>query len=314
MNLILEPAIIKIWFNYQSDVQAMDATLDEIYRGTPRPTFKTYSREEGWRDRANPPYKLTPDPDQTVAFLEERPQNLTFHRIRGSEWGTECPYGFHRNSVDVFGRPCPCRTNNFDLAVVTEFIIRDLHMENPTARLQIRPWTEVRSRGNYARFKNCMLLGDKHQELLEILENTGVDRAHPQPIYPTPCPTNCPRDRCQADCPNFQIQQDHRNAVLTFEGEFFENFSNPRFQETPALLGYAIGDVVGLALVIRFIMTTEKPRLWVAIFLSSFRHSANPLLFQFINLLPDLRKGCAFGVFSLPMTYYHRYQYGSGDR
>lgn len=240
----------------------MDATLDEIYRGTPRRTFKIYTSGQGWSDRTNPPYKLTLNLDQTTAFSGERPQNLTFHKIRESEWGTACPYGFHRNSVDAFGRPCPCRTNNLDLAVVTEFIIRDLNMGDPRAgRLGRRSWTEVRYRGSYARFESCMLLGDKHEELFGILKNTGADRAHPRPAYPGECLDDCRIYRCLVGCPNFQIQQAHEAAVQEFKREFFENFSNPRFQENPALLGYAIGDVVGLALVARFIMTTEKPRL-----------------------------------------------------
>lgn len=240
----------------------MDSTLDEIYRGTPRRTYKMFTYADGWRDVINPPYKLTLNPDLVEAFGRERPPNLTFHRTRESEWGTACPYGFHRNSVDVCGRPCPCRTNNLDLAVVTEFIIRDLHMEDPRATgLARRSWTQVRYRGSYARFEGCMLLGDKHEELFAILKDTGAGRAHPRPIFPVDCLDGCRFNRCLVGCPNFQIQQDHMTAVEEFKRAFFENFSSPRFQENPALLGYAIGDVVGLALVLRFIMTTEKPRL-----------------------------------------------------
>lgn len=261
LNLILDPGIIKIWFNYQDDIKVMDATLDEIYRGTPRPNFKTYSCREGWGELANPPYKLTLNADQTTAFGRARPQNLTFHKIRGSEWGTECPYNFHTNSVDKFGRPCPCRTNNLDLAVVTEFIIEDLHMGGPRAMVRRRPWTELRYRASYTRFNDCMLLGDRHRELFRTLKDTGVDRVHPPPVYPTPCPTSCPGGMCRNDCPNFQIKRDHRDAVRGFKDTFFESFSNPTFQQTPALLGYVIGDVVGLALILRFLMTTENPRL-----------------------------------------------------
>lgn len=239
----------------------MDATLDEIYRGTPRPSFKTYTRQEGWREWVNPGYKLTLNAGQTRAFSGTRPGNLTFHKIRGSGWGTECPYGFHTNAVDVFGRPCPCRTNNLDLAVVTEFIIRDLKMEDPRLRLRKRPWTEIRYLAGYSCFESCMLLGDKHQELLGILGDIGVERAHPRPIYPAPCPTDCLEYRCQDGCPNFRMKRNYGNAVRGFRERFSENFSHPRFQEIPALLGYVIGDVVGLALVIRFLMTTEKPRL-----------------------------------------------------
>lgn len=261
MNLILNPEIIKFWFNYQGDVKVMDATLDEIFRGTPRPGFRIDNGQE-WQEWPNPQYKLVLNRDQAAAFGTLRPPGLTFHRIEGSEWGTECPYGFHTNAVDVVGHPCPCRTNNLDLSVVTDFIIRDLYMEDPRSNISKRPWTEVRYRGNFAHYMKCMLLGDKHWELFQLFKDTGADRAHPPPVFPVICNADtCNEFRCGAGCANFQLKEDHNGAISRFKTDFYEFFSRPDFQAEPQLLGYAVGDVVGLALVARFLMTTENPRL-----------------------------------------------------
>jgi hypothetical protein len=237
----------------------MDATLDEIFRGTPRPPFRM-NAFPGWLEWPNPSYKLTLNDDQAGAFAGARPKNLVF-RGREDSWGTECPYGFHINSIDVFGNPCPCRTQNLDLAVVTEFIIRDLHMDDPRSELVTRMWTEVRRHGTYAHFENCMLLGDKHEELLRLLGDTGVDKVHPLPVFPVQCLSMCGNLVCHASCENREAKEDHLRAIREFGRGFSENFNDPKFQSNPQLLGYAVSRAVGLALVARFLMTTENPRL-----------------------------------------------------
>lgn len=275
--MILDQSIIKLWFNYDHDIKALDATLDEIYRGTVRQPFT--SGGGAWPEQIrNPSYKLRLMDGQERLFSRRRPAWLTFR----DDSTQSCPYNFHGDGVNNFGQPCPCRTNNLNLRVVVEFIMRNIGI-NPrphhASAFTREPWTEHRIGGNYARFEECILHGDKHSRLLARLKRRP---RLAQPIYsnglcPVPAggdglvPRGCEVDPDTADgglgrlciptCPNNLMFRDYEDSRREADDIFFRRFRNPNYVQDFDLLGYAVGDVIGLAMAARFLMTTENPRL-----------------------------------------------------
>lgn len=146
--------------------------------------------------------------------------------------------------------------------------MRDVGLEpadDDGIQFDIRAWTETRERCNYNDFEQSLLHGDRTSGLLRLLKSSiSVQLAPPAPTYHADdCVEEClqweePGPACCRACPNHQlwdaVSQESRARM-------FRAFSNPSFQTDPVLLGYVAGDVLGISMVLRFLMTTENPRL-----------------------------------------------------
>ncbi|KAI5838845.1 hypothetical protein DFP73DRAFT_248561 [Morchella snyderi] len=270
-QIIFDISIIKVWFNPQDDIIVLDATLDEIYRGTPRGNFNDDGEGTlpltGRPELFSPTWKLRLRNDtQRAVFSTPRPAQFNFGE--DAIWGMTCPYGFHNGAVDNYGHPCPCRTNNLDLAAMVELIMRDVGLvpnDDNGTQFAIRAWTEIRERCNYSDFEQCLLHGDRSSRLLRMLKSSiPAQLALPAPRYRGgDCAEEClqsgaPGPACSRACPNYQqwaeVSQETKARML-------RTFASPSFQADPVLLGYVACHAVGISMILRFLMTTENPRL-----------------------------------------------------
>lgn len=128
-----------------------------------------------------------------------------------------------------------------------------------------RAWTETRERCSYNDFEQSLLHGDRSSGLLSMLKSSiPVQLALPAPRY---CANDCveeclqweePGPACCRACTNYQLWQAVSRET---KARMFRTFANPSFQTDPVLLGYVAGDVLGISMVLRFLMSTENPRL-----------------------------------------------------
>lgn len=235
-ELIFDTSYYKFWFNPQTHVAAMEATLEHMYRSSEgRSEFCVNGRT------GKPNYKsaLT---DETDVF-NERPPGLSFRPAAGDRWeGHECPYNFHSADTDLWGRPCPCRSNNIDLCSFADFILRGLGYAHG-GKVTDGPghWCDTRFICDLGSFQACMLWQDRSVELLRKMKESMTTKFG------------------DAGKQTGQTMYFGEDDFMTWgPGSFFGSLD---FEADSRKLANLLSGVVGIALIVRFLTTTESPRL-----------------------------------------------------
>ncbi|KAK7538737.1 uncharacterized protein J3D65DRAFT_658177 [Phyllosticta citribraziliensis] len=224
-RIIFNKDILKIWFNFQSDIHVLDATIANSYQGTPRPEYETQPYQ-GIPQRIVPQPKLGSihlsgaRPDSLKFPTQDEAGGCVFHRSLGT--GQFYP----RNIA------CPCRTGNLDLETIIAHVRRQLRLgehgayedevgEDEDCGVPKRLWTKNRFRYRYADLLKHFLQHDWVYNLLDHFKEIPSNSENP--------------------------------------GAYYRSFG-PSMESDSDKMGYNIGDVVGIALIFRTLTTTDDRR------------------------------------------------------
>ncbi|KAK7538738.1 uncharacterized protein J3D65DRAFT_602719 [Phyllosticta citribraziliensis] len=213
-RVIFNKGLLKIWFNFQSDISTLDNTIAHLYQSTERKPCK-HPKSEAW---LRPRFRLS-----HPLFQNKRPRNLFFP----SE-SLDCQ--FHLNAPieqDKRKMYCPCRHGNLDLEAILAHVRRQLGLRDSAKR---EWWTERKWFG-YAKLLQHFMQDDWIYPILNHLK----------------------------DAPNRWARE---NAAPN--GRFYRSLGIPSMEIESDKMGYNIGDVVGIALMFRFLTTTDDRKLLFA--------------------------------------------------
>ena len=128
----------------------------------------------------------------------------------------------HRLEANESGMTCPCRLGNVDLSTILDHICRQLDLtyaaDSAGTDLRQRNWSNAKMRNNYARLLEWLLGQDRLYPLLDYLKEGAA-----------------------------------RSGDKT---EFYQSLG-PGMETDIDKMGYNIGDVVGVALIMRYLTTTD---------------------------------------------------------
>lgn len=156
-----------------------------------------------------------------------------FFKVKSAHYGNERPPSltFSRDSVECkfhalgeneLGMACPCRLGNVDLSTILDDICRQLGMASAanvsSGSISQRQWWKAKFRNNYASLLDWLLGQDRIYPLLNYLKE-GADRSGNKE-------------------------------------EFYQSLG-PGMETDIDKMGYNIGDVVGVALIMRYLTTTD---------------------------------------------------------
>ena len=221
---MFNPDYLKIWFNFQSDIPVLDATLAHLYQGTKRPEYENQhygSRAKFWQQ---PSWKI-----RSPFYDGVRPDNLQFPRDTRCDLhddNTDSDGGKKEINISPQGLCCPClQTANVDITTIIEYISRQLNYIDPVREgrdatpLSKRTWRNIRAGCNYNKFITWTMGGSRLHKLLndfkEIPDKVGSSRTA------------------------------------------FYNSIGPGTEIDDNIMAYNIGDVAGVALLMRFLTTTD---------------------------------------------------------
>lgn len=215
---------MKVWWNYDQDFKVLNATIAHMFQGTPRQRY--LMRDNLYRDQCHvqPTFKIA-----SRYYRGQRPPNLTFSSV-------PIPCRLHPQEVDELGLACFCRLGNVDLSTILDRTCGILNLQsglqplynarNPTGE-DPRPWFRPKHANGY------------HALLTNVLRK---DRLYPILDYFKDVPRNSP-----------QGQQGRQDT-------FYETLK-PGMEVDNNLMGYNIGDVVGVAIIMRYLTTTDDRKL-----------------------------------------------------
>ena len=203
-----------------------------MYQGTIRPPHLSKLGGPPWARGVmiTPTYKI-----RSPFFQAERPDALQFPHSQ-----LECP--LHRPGFSATGLNCPCvETSNIDITTVLDFICRQLRYTreldeewdvDPAADTitgfpitsMARPWTDTVFRYNYGKMMEGLMGTDRLHALLAFFK----------------------------DVPKFVASRLNRGI----QGRWYTLFK-PGMEVEEDMMGYNIGDVVGIALLMRLLTTTD---------------------------------------------------------
>ncbi|KAI9799611.1 MAG: hypothetical protein M1833_003926 [Piccolia ochrophora] len=224
-RLLFNDQYLKVWFNFQSDIAVIDGTIAHMFQGTPRQPF---AKRRQWNDPSStfmvhPAWML-----RSRHFLGTRPAALTFST---NEEGFHCEL-HSRGYSNAQGLVCPCKYGHVDVSPLLDYICRDLNLvlvdhsaetefrrNNGPSLITKRSWMEVRYRCNYNALLKWILEGYPLYPILNELKN--VPKTHPGG-----------------------------------KGQFFKDIK-PGMERADDMMGYVVGDVVGIALIVRYLTTTD---------------------------------------------------------
>lgn len=157
---------MKLWFNSQSDISVLDATIAHIFQGTPRQDYIEKDFASGHKTQVRPTWKIRSD-----WYCDHRPQALYFPRNQPL---VACD--LHDNMLEppqthmnAHGLTCLCEaTSNVDITTVFDFLCRQLGWRNSATAIEYkcREWHKARRRCNYDRFLQWTMRTDRLYELL----------------------------------------------------------------------------------------------------------------------------------------------------
>lgn len=221
-RVIFNNVVIKLWFRYRSDISVLDATIAHLFQGSPRPNF------EGAADYPSDKRGLVVPTFKLSSryFNQRRPRHLQFSKLQGA-----CE--LHRPGKNELGLACPCRYGNIDIVMLLAFVCRqfgtkkrDYFRHDTTRKLH---WNYTRDIPTaYDRFQKQLLWGHELYPLLEFLKNAPFRFSSGDPDLKT---------------------------------EFYQSMK-PGMEDDDDKMGYNIGDVVGIALIMRFLTTTDNRGLY----------------------------------------------------
>lgn len=271
-DLIFNRQIIKILHNVPDSVAALDATLEHIFRGL-RPTVRgagyatemrryNNSLRKPFRDTIdgplrNPHYKDT-GPD---TFLNvNRPTITEFERRE-----MPCPLNLHGPGVDYAGRCCPCYLGILDITSVLDFILRQHRFisrdpgvaprHGETVWPALASWVEPREGCGFERLAQWMLAGSKYQPLLcRFRARKPTEPKHPDA---TGLGAAAAVEAVNIYKMRLAIYQERVAQLYTSFGE------TKGIEKDDECLSYVVGDAIGLALILRYLLTVESAGLYV---------------------------------------------------
>ncbi|KAK8249666.1 hypothetical protein IWZ00DRAFT_278803 [Phyllosticta capitalensis] len=236
-KVIFNEEILKIWFNFQSDITVLDNTIAHLYQGT-----------------AREPYYLTPGPGRQMMKIEPR-WRLTRPQFRGQRPGefifsnvdTCCP--FHKPREKGTGRDiaCPCRTRNLDLETIIAHVRRQVGLYEISEET-VRSWTKERRGFGYVKLLQQFLGNDWMFPILNYLKDA---------------PNRWAERNTQPEDNDEDGEYGGGGGGKPNKAGFFRSFG-PSMESDSDKLGYNIGDVGGIALIFRFLTTTEDRKLLFA--------------------------------------------------
>lgn len=162
---IFNKNLLKLWWNPQSDIAVLDATIAHMFQQTPRQSYvhcpygtdNEIIIEPRWRIKRNHFQRLRPD---DLKFPTEE-VDCELHRWGGNEQGIAC---------------C-CRLGNIDIAALFGHFCRMHGMGNRVPKLS---WNEVRPRFRYGDLLESMLETDRLYPILNHMKDragkTGKSR------------------------------------------------------------------------------------------------------------------------------------------
>lgn len=209
---------LKIWFNFQNDITVLDATIAHMFQGTLR---NVYEKREWNSEKINlvrPSWKIDPG----LYFGGERPNDLVFPRRSDCDLHDDSP----STQLDGHGHCCPCvRTSNIDITTIMDYLCIQFKYKDPLRGkpLEKRNWVSARRYCNYERF---------------ITWTMGSDRLFPLLNY-------------------FKSIPDRFGRRGDPERDAFYQSIGPGMEKSNDMMGYNIGDVAGVALLMRFLTTTD---------------------------------------------------------
>jgi len=152
----------------------------------------------------------------------ERPRNLTFNKDQ-----VDCP--FHLPDGNDLDMTCPCRLGNVDLSTILDHICRELNLQTGI---------DHNSQSDSGEREKRWFVAKKFNSYRALLDNLlGKDRLYPL-LY-------------------------HLKEAPRFSGDvggFYESLG-PGMEVDSNKMEYNIGDVVGIALIMRFLTTTDDRKL-----------------------------------------------------
>ena len=213
---------LKIWFNFQSDISVLDATIAHMYQGTLRNDYMKTKWGTGESNWIRPTWRV----DSGQWFNEERPKDLVFPRRALCDLHDCLPTGSNQTNFDEENHCCPCtRTGNVDITTIIDYLCVQFKYIDPCSRKPLlkRTWVSARQFCNYERF---------------VTWTMGADRLFPLLNYFKSIPDK------------FGYRGDPRRDA------FYQSIG-PGMEKDDDLMGYNIGDVAGIALLMRFLTTTD---------------------------------------------------------
>ncbi|KAI9732594.1 MAG: hypothetical protein M1834_003930 [Cirrosporium novae-zelandiae] len=260
---IFNTGLVKIWWNYCQDFSSLDATIAHMYQGTNRARFRRRSLYT-LPGMVQPTWKLS-----SSHFGGQRPQNLRFGNE--NDVNPNCP--FHDNKpggeypndlpVNETGISCPCNLANIDMATLLDYLNYQLGFKVPGGRNNPpregrelndprRRWYEAPYRYNYGFLLKWTMSENRLFPLLSYLKDAPFRGSLP--------PTNQHIDRSLP-------RQPFRDPVTNRKPDYsaWYNAMKPSLPGRPGIercddmIGYNIGDVAGIALLMRaLIMSDDK--------------------------------------------------------
>lgn len=190
-----------------------------MYQGTPRPEYM----KKDWRGNdigsTIPTWKIHSDANHLGGL---RPPDLIFHHGRHPR---ECE--FHSPEVNDQGMACPCHlTSNIDITTIIEYISRQLNYRDLKTGevLEKGAWSTPRRGVSYDKFLAWTMSLDRVYPFLELFKDEPA-----------------------------RIQRSTGQAAKV---AFYHSLGPGMERESPKM-AYNIGDVVGIALLMRCITTTD---------------------------------------------------------
>lgn len=148
---IFDPALLKVWHNFQSDMQVLETTINFMHQEQ-SPRRDTYYCPPFKLDPAAPAVSKQQPNMQNNYFRTSRPESLHFPRHE-----TNCP--MHNNPKEM----CPCETGNIELAALFAFVTRDLGF---WSAIDPNSWRTHRDYYNYGKLLTLFLGSDPLYRLL----------------------------------------------------------------------------------------------------------------------------------------------------
>ncbi|KAI9711417.1 MAG: hypothetical protein M1812_007162 [Candelaria pacifica] len=244
---IFNNQMLKIWFNYQSDIRVLQATIAHVYQGTPRERQVLRDRKSGEDQWMRPTWKFS-----SRHLCRKRPAELTFRTHND-----ECRMHSKFTGVDVDGNRmgCPCYLGNVDISALLDYICRqfdwrgDDTVNNPLppggewdfmqTSILPRTWTDNRGHCNYGGFLHWTIGSDPLYPLFNHLKSIPTERVKNMRIK------------------GLELSDDEKKAEI----QAWYDSLGPGMEDDDGKMGYNIGDVVGIALLMRFLTTTDDRKL-----------------------------------------------------
>src|SRR6266536_3406733 len=216
-RVIFNPNLVKIWFRYSSDVVVLDATIAHLFQGAHRPPYTAVAQCFSEVDGEVIPSFKIKSP----FFNQERPPHLD-----SMSHNDATPCAFHESCRNPKGLPRPCASGNIDILTLFYQLRNSVGYQNPTPRGLFQWFDKNISNLSYA-------------QLLQIC--IGAPYLHDLLVYF--------KDAQSASCTEGLSDSDSK-AI------FFETL-RPGMEVNDRAMGYNIGDVVGLGLIMKMLTQSD---------------------------------------------------------